>query len=62
MVKWSALIERINKSFIIYYDYVNDVGLRKQLAEWEAFYNFHRQYSAHAGKSPYEMLKIKLRL
>lgn len=43
-------------------DYVDDVDLRKKLAEWEAFYNFHRPHSAHAGKSPYEMLKIKLKL
>jgi len=43
-------------------DYVDDVDLRKKLAEWEAFYNFHRPHSAHAGKLPYEMLKIKLRL
>lgn len=43
-------------------DYVGDVYLKKKLAEWEAFYNFHRPHSAHNGKSPYEILKVKLKL
>ncbi|MDY7854285.1 IS481 family transposase, partial [Proteus mirabilis] len=30
--------------------------------EWEVFYNCHRPHSAHAGKTPYEVLKNKLSL
>ena len=48
------------KEFYQLIDYKDDVDLQEKLAEWEAFYNCHRPHSAHAGKSPYEMLKIKL--
>lgn len=40
-------------------DYKDDQDLGLKLEEWENFYNFHRPHSAHAGKSPYEMLKNK---
>ena len=41
-------------------DYKDDQDLGLKLEEWENFYNFHRPHSAHSGKSPYEMLKIKM--
>ncbi|HHL3212767.1 TPA: integrase core domain-containing protein, partial [Providencia stuartii] len=41
-------------------DYKDDVDLHEKLAEWEVFYNCHRPHSAHAGKTPYEVLKNKL--
>jgi len=41
-------------------EYIDDVDLHQKLAEWEAFYNFHRPHSAHSGQTPYEMLKQKL--
>ncbi len=43
-------------------DYRDDVDLHKKLADWEAFYNFHRPHFAYGGETPYEMLKTKLAL
>jgi len=40
--------------------YTGDRNLKKQLAEWEAFYNYHRPHSSLKGKTPYEILKKKL--
>lgn len=40
-------------------DYKGDVDLHAKLEEWERFYDPHRPHSAHAGKTPYEMLKSK---
>lgn len=40
--------------------YTDDKNLRQQLAEWEAFYNYHRPHMALRGKTPYEILKSKL--
>jgi transposase InsO family protein len=40
--------------------YSDDKNLRQQLAEWEAFYNYHRPHMALKGKTPYEILKSKL--
>ena len=37
--------------------YTGDVDLSKKLAAWEDFYNLHRPHGAHAGQSPYEVLK-----
>ena len=37
-----------------------DVNLREKLAQWESYYNFLRPHSAHAEKTPYEMLKIPM--
>ena len=34
--------------------YTGDVDLRKRLAAWETFYNYHRPHGAFAGKTPYE--------
>jgi transposase InsO family protein len=59
-VERSHLTDRLE--FYQLLDYKDDVDLLKKLAEWEAFYNFHRPHSAHAGKTPYEMLKTKLGL
>lgn len=41
-------------------EYKDDVDLNVKLDEWEKFYNLHRPHSAHAGFSPYEVLKAKL--
>lgn len=41
--------------------YTGDVDLNKKLNEWEAFYNFHRPHGAFKGKTPYEVLKEKMR-
>jgi transposase InsO family protein len=59
-VECSHLTDRLE--FYQRLDYKDDVDLLYKLAEWEAFYNFHRPHSAHAGKIPYEMLKSKLGL
>lgn len=40
--------------------YSDDRNLRRQLSEWEAFYNYHRPHMALKGKTPYEILKKKL--
>lgn len=37
--------------------YTDDVDLHAKLAEWEAFYNYHRPHGALAGQTPYETLK-----
>ena len=41
-------------------DYTGDRNLKKQLAHWEAFYNCHRPHGSLKGKTPYEILKMKL--
>ena len=41
-------------------DYDGDVNLRQRLGQWEDYYNFLRPHSAHAGKIPYEMLKLRM--
>jgi len=40
--------------------YTGDRNLNKQLAEWEAFYNYHRPHASLKGKTHYEILKKKL--
>lgn len=40
--------------------YKDDVDLFEKLNQWENFYNFERPHGAHAGKTPYEILKAKL--
>ena len=37
------------------------MDLEKKLAVWEHFYNNDRPHGAHRGKTPYEMLREKLR-
>ncbi len=41
--------------------YRDDVDLEKKLAAWEGFYNYERPHGAHSGKTPYEVLREKLR-
>ena len=41
-------------------DYDGDVDLRQKLGQWEDYYNYLRPHSAHAGKTPYEMLKLRM--
>jgi len=41
-------------------NYKNDVDLDKKIREWENFYNYQRPHGSLKGKTPYEILKIKL--
>jgi hypothetical protein len=41
--------------------YKDDVDLNAKLAEWEAFYNYHRPHGSLGGKTPYERLLEKMR-
>jgi transposase InsO family protein len=41
--------------------YKDDVDLTEKLNQWENFYNFERPHGAHAGKTPYEVLKTLLK-
>jgi transposase InsO family protein len=41
--------------------YKDDVDLNAKLAEWEAFYNYHRPHGSLGGKTPYERLVEKMR-
>ncbi len=41
-------------------EYTDDVDLKRKLAEWQQFYNFSRPHGAHAGKTPYEVLRERL--
>jgi transposase InsO family protein len=41
--------------------YRGDVDLNKKLLRWEKFYNFTRLHTAVKGKTPYEVLREKLR-
>jgi len=42
-------------------EYTDDVDLHAKLAEWEAFYNYHRSHTSLKGKTPYERLREKMR-
>ncbi len=42
-------------------NYKGDQDLRKKLAIWENFYNHHRPHGSHGGKTPYEILRNKLK-
>lgn len=41
--------------------YKGDVDIEAKLAEWEAFYNYHRPHAGLKGKTPYEALIEKMR-
>lgn len=41
-------------------EYKDDIDIAKKLSEWEIFYNCHRPNAALKGKTPYEVLKLKL--
>ncbi|TLX49231.1 IS481 family transposase [Pseudoalteromonas ruthenica] len=42
-------------------NYKGDTDLEAKLAEWEAFYNYHRPHGGLKGKTPYEILVSKMR-
>ena len=35
--------------------------LNQKLEQWENFYNFNRPHGSFKGKTPYEILKLKLK-
>lgn len=41
--------------------YTDDVDLTEKLKEWEDFYNLHRPHGSLARKTPYEVLREKLK-
>lgn len=41
-------------------EYTDDIDIVAKLEEWEKFYNCHRPHTALGGKTPYEVLKLKL--
>jgi transposase InsO family protein len=41
--------------------YTDDVDLQSKLGEWETFYNYHRPHGSLAGKTPYEVLREKMK-
>lgn len=41
--------------------YTDDVDLNEKLKQWEDYYNLHRPHGALRGKSPYEILKEKMK-
>ena len=41
--------------------FVDDVDLNQKLAEWEDFYNYCRPHRSLRGKTPYEVLREKLK-
>ena len=49
------------QEFYQFIAYKDDVDLEAKLAEWEAFYNFTRPHSALKGKTPYEILRDKMK-
>ncbi len=40
--------------------FTDDIDIAKKLQEWETFYNCHRPHGALNGKTPFEILKLKL--
>ncbi len=59
-------VERSHKTdqqeFYQLLEYSGDVDLREKLKTWENFYNFDRPHGAFLGKTPYEILKEKMKL
>jgi transposase InsO family protein len=49
------------REFYQIFDYKGDVDLSKKLQEWEDFYNYYRPHSALNGKTPYEILRERLK-
>jgi transposase InsO family protein len=41
-------------------EYTDDINIAKKLKEWENFYNCHRPHTGLQGKTPFEVLKMKL--
>ena len=42
-------------------EYKDDVDLENKLSEWENFYNFYRPHGAFHGKTPFEVLRNRLK-
>ena len=40
---------------------IETTWISKKLVTWEGFYNYDRPHDAHSGKTPYEVLREKLR-
>ena len=49
------------KEFYQLLSYTNDIGLNQKLEQWENFYNFNRPHGSFKSKTPYEILKSKLK-
>jgi transposase InsO family protein len=49
------------KEFYQLLSYTDDVDLNLKLEQWEKFYNFSRPHGSFKGKTPYEILKNKLK-
>ena len=49
------------KEFYQLLSYTDDVDLSQKLEQWENFYNFNRPHGSFKGKTPYEILKSKLK-
>ena len=49
------------KEFYQLLSYIDDVDLNQKLEQWENFYNFNRPHGSFKGKTPYEILKSKLK-
>ncbi|MFV0143717.1 integrase core domain-containing protein, partial [Empedobacter falsenii] len=49
------------KEFYQLLSYTDDVDLNQNLEQWENFYNFNRPHGSFKGKTPYEILKSKLK-
>jgi transposase InsO family protein len=41
-------------------NYKSDIDLDKKISAWKNFYNYQRPHSSLQGKTPYEILKLKL--
>ena len=58
-------VERSHKTddieFYQLLSYRGDIDLNKKLLRWEKFYNFTRPHAGVKGKTPYEVLREKLR-
>jgi transposase InsO family protein len=49
------------KEFYQLLSYTDDVDLNLKLEQWGNFYNFSRPHGSFNGKTPYEILKTKLK-
>jgi transposase InsO family protein len=49
-----------HREFYQLLNYSGDRDLKRQLSEWESFYNLHRAHTALKGKTPYEILRKKM--
>lgn len=50
------------QEFYQLFEYSGDVDLGEKLKTWENFYNFDRLHGAFSGKTPYAILKEKMKL